>query len=303
MPVLDLAGKAAFRELLGGKLTDYDVREMAKEAADRYLDDKVDPNVTIQKYAEERELNPQFIARIAEATNVNIYSEMFKKASPEGRTDIQFPLARGPEITRTLVPPDGPTLQVKEASAGLRDDEFLDYVSPPPAFLSRPFRPDPMEKVADAPVPHPIYARQYLGKLAHLKQEGEGEALVALQRVSEAEAAFRKEAKAMLVNEPDALADAYRDACHLGLGKLAAELIGELHAATPSVRIKLAAVVPDSYLPEKDVARVANGDTKILKLLRAVDQRRDDTEDTWRNLQMVAHGREQMIERVRDLSS
>jgi hypothetical protein len=284
-------------------MTDFDVREMAKEAADRYLDGEVDPNLTITKFAEERDLNPQFIARIAEATNVNIYSEMFKKASPEERADIQFPLARGPDITQTLIPPDGPTLQVKEASAGLHPDERLDYQVPPPAMLGRPFRPDPMEKVADAPVPHPIYARQYLGKLANMRQVGEGNALAALQRVAAAESAFRKEAKALLVTEPHALAEAYKDACHLGLGKLASELIGELLEATPSVRVKLAAVVPDSYLPEKDLARVVNGNTKVLKLLRAVDQRRDDTENTWRNLQMVDHGREQMIERVRDLSS
>ncbi len=303
MPVLDLAGKAAFRELLGGKLSDYDVREMAKTAADLYLNDKVDPNETIAKFAEDRSLNPQFIARIAEAANVTIYSEMFKKASPEERTDITFPLARGPDITRTLVPPDGPTLQVKEASAGLTVDEQIDYQIAPPSILSRDFAPEPMEKEADAAIPHPRYARQYLGKLAHMRQEAEGTGLIALQDLGAAEAAFVKAAKHLMVTEPDELAEVYRDACHLGMGKIAAELIERVHSSTPTMRVKLAAMVPESYLPEKDSARVVNGDTKVLKLLRAVHQRRDDVGRSYGNLQMIDHGREQMIERVRDLSS
>ncbi len=302
MPVLNLAGREAFRELLGGKLSDHDVREMAKTASERYLEDKVDPNETIQKFAEERELNPQFIARIAEATNVNIYSEMFKKASPEGRTDIQFPLARGPEITRTLVPPDGPTLQVKTAAA-VDPDLMLDYLGPPPAHLKRAFDPEPAEKVASAAVPHPSYARQYLGKLANLRQGTEGELLDGYQKFAAAEREFLKEAKHLLVTDPDALGDVYRDACHLGLGKLAADLITRVHEATPSVHVKLAAMVPESYLPDKDTARVVNGETKVLKLLRAVDQRRDDIEETWRGLGYIDLGREKMIERVRDLSS
>tara|TARA_R110002110_G_scaffold69686_3_gene187730 strand:+ start:2228 stop:3136 length:909 start_codon:yes stop_codon:yes gene_type:complete len=302
MPVLNLAGQAAFRELLGGKLSDYDVREIAKTASERYLEDQVDPNETIRKFAEERQLGPQFITRIAEAANVNIYSEMFKKASPEGRTDIRFPLARGPEITRTLVPPDGPTLQVKEASAA-DPDLTLDYLGRPPSVLRRSFDPEPVEKVASAPTPHPRYARQYLGKLANMRQTSEGEMLGQMQSVAAAEGAFIKEAKHLLVTDPERLADVYRDACHLGLGKVAAELITRLHEATPSVHVKLGGMVPESYLPGKDTARVVNGESKVLKLLRAVDQRRDDLDDTWRGVGVIDLGREKMIERVRDLSS
>lgn len=302
MPVLNLAGREAYRELLGGKLSDYDIKEMAKTAADRYLSDKVDPNTTLSKFAEERQMNPQFIARVAEATNINIYSELLKQASPEERTDIRFPLARPPEITRTVVPPDGPTLQVKEASAA-DPEEMLDYLSAPPSVLRRPFEPEEAEKVAGSRIPHPTYAKMYLGKLANLRQDKEGEAIDAMQKVSSAEAAFIKEAKHLMVTEPEALREVYKDACHLGLGKIASELITRLHDSTPSVHVKLAAMVPESYLPDQDIARVVNGEAKILKLLRDVNQRRDDLEDTWRGLQVVDHGRERMTERIRDLSS
>lgn len=305
MPVVDLAGKAAFRELLGTRAaSDHDVRTMAKEAADRYLQDKVDPNSTIEKFAEERDLNPQFIARVAEAANVVIYSELFKKASPEDRASIEFPLARGPEITRTVVPPDGPTLQVKEAAAKeAAAPADLDYMVAPPSVLRRPHVAEPMEKAASAPIPHPTYVRNYLEKLSTQRQNQEGEALVALQALDAAESAFIKEAKHLLVTDPSALADVYRDACHLGLGKVAAELIAKTSETAPSLRIKIAAMVPEDYLPDEDAARVVNGETKILKLLRAVDQRRADVDDRWQSLRVVDHGRERMIERVRDLSS
>jgi len=305
MPVVDLAGKAAFRELLGSRTTsDHDVRSMAKEAADRYLADKIDPNSTIEKFAQERDLNPQFIARVAEAANVVIYSELFKTAAPEDRANIDFPLARGPEITRTLVPPSGPTLTVKQASVN-EAPGFVstDYMAAPPSVLRRPHRPEPMAKEAAAPVPHPTYARMFLEKLSTMRQGAEGETLVALEALDSAESAFAKEAKHLMVVEPTALADVYRDACHLGMGKLAAELITRTREAAPSLRVKVAAMVPESYLPEEDKARVVNGETKILKLLRAVDQRRDDVDTGWRNLQMVDHSRERVVERVRDLSS
>lgn len=59
------------------QLSQFELEGMGKEASALYLTDKVPLNETIIKMAEERDLNPHQVARICEAANTDVYSQLW----------------------------------------------------------------------------------------------------------------------------------------------------------------------------------------------------------------------------------
>lgn len=59
------------------QLSQFELEGMGKEAAAQYLLEKTPLNETIIKMAEERDLNPHQVARICEAANTDVYSQLW----------------------------------------------------------------------------------------------------------------------------------------------------------------------------------------------------------------------------------
>jgi hypothetical protein len=307
MPITDIADRAAMNALLGGGVSDAQINEYADQATREYLDSQTAPSDTIEKIARDQNLSANHVDRVVESTNVKIYSELLKKASPADRVNIKFPLARGRHIRANL---GATALHVKEASAGSFD--MGEYLSGPPVELRGEGFSVGFEKAANEQAPtgthHPTHARKLFAKLASARQEAEGELLDAVNRVEAYSSRFVKLARGYLVSTPEQMHEDYLDACHEGLGKLARPLIeaafGKLQATGElPYNVKLSSVAPEEYLPDNFPGRVTNGMSQTLKLLRPLGEANRDLEQTRSFLRAVDHDRERMIERVRDLST
>lgn len=321
MPVLDTALEEATRILRGEDaceargISDHEISKLAGDACQAYISGGVLLNDSITKIARARGLAPNFIDRLVEAANVETYHAMLKRAAPEDRAHIRFPLAKKASIAAAVVDP-GPAMAVKVASAG--DESHLDFMAPPPGELClgvdygagldkmamQVF--EVSNQVEHGLPPHPRFARLMFQKLATAEQELQGE-IIGLRIDREVAARrFVKQAKSlMLSGDGDQVREIYRDAVHLGLRKLAEDLLGEAVAeiAHAAPHMKLAAPVEPEYLPDNFPGRVINGEQIVLKLLRDVSGLDDQCSKALRGIDDLDNTRERMTVRVLDLSS
>ena len=79
----------------------YDLEQLGKEAALRYISDNVALNDSILKTAQEKNLNRQQINRVVESANVDAYLHLIKKAEDNY---VDFPLADASDIYTQMNP-------------------------------------------------------------------------------------------------------------------------------------------------------------------------------------------------------
>jgi hypothetical protein len=322
MPVIDTALSEALRILRDDHpsdsrgLSDREITKFAEDASAAYLDRGVPLDESIAKIASERGLAPNFIDRIVEVANLETYHGLLKRASPSERAHIRFALAKMETICEGIQT-TGPEMSVKIASA--RDETMFDYMAAPPQELS--FGGDyGLEKNAsvatalelsnqiesDAP-PHPKFARMVFDKIATGEQEIAGEVMGLRIDRGVAAARFTKTAKTLLLDgDIEMVRDIYRDSTHLGLNKIAKDLIGDAVAqvskAMPWEKVKLGTAVDEEYLPDNFPGRVINGEQITLKLLRQIDDLDGRCSGAMRDIDQLDHTRERMAVRVLDLS-
>jgi predicted metal-dependent hydrolase len=322
MPVIDTALSEALRFLRDDdstdsrSISDREISKVAEDASAAYIERGVPLDESISKVARARGLAPNFIDRIAEAANLETYHALLKKAAPEDRAHIRFPMAKKAAICEAVASV-GPEMSVKIAAA--RDESMFDYMGAPPRDLTIGVDyGNGFDKVAyqvfelsnqvdsDLP-PHPKFARMVFEKLATSEQELAGDVMaLRIERHIQAER-FVKTAKTMLLNgDAEALKDVYRDAAHLGLDKLASDLISDavdqVAAAMPWAEVKLGTAVDEEYLPDNFPGRIINGDQITLKLLRDVGDLDSRCYNVMKSIDALDNTRERMAVRVLDLS-
>jgi hypothetical protein len=108
---------------------------LAKTAAKRYLEERVPLNSTIQKIAEENDLNANQIERICEMANIDTHRALWQKTAQ--KEAIAFPLADAKTVVKVVGKkpinsddPDGP-----HASCPVMSDS--DYAGPPKGIPMR----------------------------------------------------------------------------------------------------------------------------------------------------------------------
>ena len=90
----------------------------AKTASKRFIDEGTPLNKTITKLAQENDLNPHFVERVCEMSNLYTHNALIP-SEPEKRASFNFPLANAKEVTAALAgPARGPSMS-------------SDYASPP----------------------------------------------------------------------------------------------------------------------------------------------------------------------------
>jgi hypothetical protein len=96
----------------------------AKTASKRFVDEGTPLNQTITKIAQENDLNPHFVERVCEMSNLYTHNSLLP-SEPEKRASFSFPLANAKEVTAALgVPCQGPTMNSDYAGPpqGLPED-------------------------------------------------------------------------------------------------------------------------------------------------------------------------------------
>lgn len=249
----------------------------AKVASQRFINDGVPLNDSIQKIAQENDLNKNFVERLCEMSNMETHIATIP-SEPEKRASFAFPLADSKAVCSSLSGASHPKTKI-----------ISDYAGPPKGLPGGGPSIAEMFGVKDV-CPHnggDIPERKriiiMIQKKASERGRMHGDLLQSAMQCETAEKQFHKEAKQAVMHGM-ALEEMHKVACDAGFGSLTSELLPKTaqlldrqFLITEEDMEKMAFEAPEELIDYSVPVRVINGRNPLLASLDTLKKYRDNT--------------------------
>jgi hypothetical protein len=248
----------------------------AKIASSRFINEGTPLNETIQKIAQDNDLNPNFISRVCEMANLQTHTALLP-GEPEKRAAFAFPLANAKEVIAALRPGPGPKKKI-----------LSDYTCPPSGL---PGGGPTMSELFGVEggghngfeVPEKKKLIIMIQKRASDRKRVYDALLKSAMEVETAELAVHRHTK-QAVMQGASLEKIHELACHAGNGDVTAELfpktaqlLNKQFLVSDSALEKLAFEAPESLIDRNVPVTIVNGRNPLLSSIDALKRYRDKT--------------------------
>ena len=245
----------------------------SKLASKRFIQDGIDLNTSIKKLAEQNDLNPHFIERLCEMSNLATHNALIPK-DPEKRASFAFPLANSKEVIASI--------EHRAAPVAI----LSDYASPPeglgddgPSMNELFGVSEPCHNGFD--LPERTQTVIMIQKKAALRQQRHDQLIKAAMMIEDAEKkAYSAIKQAMCSGQ--SLPDIHKAACLSGLGHVTqkllpktAALLGKEISAPPAIQQrleKLAFKAPEELIDRSVPMKVVNGRNTVIASLDTLNR-------------------------------